>query len=89
MTYSIDNQYTLGIYHDHPPPHHHQNPHSKHHHQVNGFPLPLVALLPLYLQHPPHPQQHGRVTGRTGGSHDDDGGDGDNGDVDDYHGEDN
>ena len=44
--------------------------------KVNGFPLPLAALLPLHLQHPPHPQQHGRVTGRTGGPHDgaDDGG---------------
>ena len=38
-------------------------------HQVNGFPLPLVALLPVHLQHPPHPQQHGRVTGRPRGGH--------------------
>ena len=74
MTYSIDKQPTLGIYHDPPPPHHH------HHHQVNSFPLPLAALLSLHLQHPPHPQQHGRVTGRTGGPHDD----ADDGGVDDY-----
>ena len=68
---------------------HHNDADHNDDHQVNGFPLPLAALLPMHLQHPPHPQQHGRVTGRTGGSHDDDGGDGDNGDVDDYHGEDN
>ena len=64
--------------------------------QVNGFPLPLVALLPLHLQHPPHPQQHGRVTGRTGGPHDGADYDGsgveddvDDDGVDDHHGDDN
>ena len=80
---------TINVPWDHPPPppHHHQHHHQNHHHQVNGFPLPLVALLPLYLQHPPHPQQHGRVTGRTGGS--DVEYDADNDDVHDHHGEDN
>ena len=50
--------------------HDHNNNDNDHHDQVNGLPLPLVALLPLHLQHPPHPQQHGRVTGRPRGGDD-------------------
>ena len=47
--------------------HDHNNNDNDHHDQVNGLPLPLVALLPLHLQHPPHHQQHGWVLGCPGG----------------------
>ena len=35
--------------------------------QVDGVPLPLASLLLVHLQHPPHSQQHARVSWRPWG----------------------
>ena len=40
--------------------------------QVDGVPLPLAPLLLVHLQHPPHRQQHARVSWRPWGDVDED-----------------